>query len=113
REYGGSRVLAQRDACVQELRHLDEARAEDDGRRQKEREARGLLVTQAGDKPATDRDPGARDAGDEGERLAGADDGGGDEADPLGLSEMRLLLGTSRATFRPPARHLEAEHQEA
>src|SRR5207247_11388145 len=105
-QYSGRKVLADRDATLEQPRHLNEAGTEDDGRGQKEGEPRCFLVAQPRQQAAADGDARPRDAWQEGKRLARADDRRGKKADALGASETRLLLtarlaGRWRAA-RPP-----------
>ena len=64
---------ARRHARVQQLRHFQHGRAEDDRRRDQEREMRRPLVVDAAQQAADDRRAGARDAGDQRRALPEAD----------------------------------------
>src|SRR6266511_592306 len=75
------------------LQPLVEDRAEDDGDQQEEGESRRTVAIEL-EKPAGgDRDPGARDAGHQGDRLRGADAERGPEPDVLELPGLRTPVG--------------------
>ena len=62
---------------------------------------------------AADGDAGAGDARQKRQRLAGADQRRGPEADPFGVGEVRFLLCARGAALGPAAEGFEAQHQQA
>src|SRR5439155_6226635 len=94
---------------AEELRELQHRRRADDRRREEEREPRSILVREADDQAAAHRRAGAREAGDERDRLGGADEEGAAPADLARDPRVVVAVGLRR----PAAQQLGAVEQEA